>query len=94
MAWDGKRMPFKNVTKKINYMKSIKVKSGEKFNKLTVVKEVARIRRSDGGTRRIIQCKCDCGNIADVRLYRLRHGKTQSCGCLRKLKNNILTTIN
>jgi|688.fasta_scaffold139905_3 hypothetical protein len=75
-------------------MKSIKVKSGEKFNKLTVVKEVARIIRSDGGTRRIMQCKCDCGNIVNVRLYRLRHNKTKSCGCLRKIKNNILKTIN
>ena len=27
-------------------------------------------------------CKCDCGNECDVNSYNLRHGLTQSCGCI------------
>lgn len=29
-------------------------------------------------------CKCNCGNITEVRGSSLRNGRTQSCGCLRE----------
>ena len=28
-------------------------------------------------------CECDCGNQKDIKAYRLRSGRTKSCGCLR-----------
>lgn len=31
-------------------------------------------------------CKCNCGNIKEVRNYELTSGSTQSCGCLQKEK--------
>lgn len=32
----------------------------------------------------IWKCKCDCGNIAEVRVSLLRNGHTRSCGCFRR----------
>lgn len=36
------------------------------------------------GTRVIVKCQCDCGNIKTYRLSDLKSGKTQSCGCFHK----------
>lgn len=53
---------------------------GKRFGRLTVIAEDP-IRRN--GERCWI-CECDCGNNAGSILgSSLRHGKTQSCGCLR-----------
>ena len=39
----------------------------------------------------IWHCRCDCGNECDVESYSLRHGITQSCGCISSSigENNI-----
>ena len=55
-------------------MKAIKIEPGTKHGDLTVVKEV----ESDG--KRKFLCKCQCGNVAGVRLDHLRSGHTTSCG--------------
>ena len=55
----------------------IEVKTGERYGKLTIVKEVE-------GYRRKFQVKCDCGNTTNVILNSLRNGKTTSCGCYNK----------
>ena len=34
------------------------------------------------GGQKMWHCICDCGNEKDVAAYSLRHGKTNSCGCL------------
>ena len=54
------------------------VTEGQKYGKLTIIKEVSPI-----GSKRRILCKCDCGNIKEYSMDRVIHGRTQSCGCLR-----------
>lgn len=61
-----------------------KVPIGSKIGRLTVIEEVAE-RSSDN--RRMVKCKCDCGNYTVVRLYEILRGRTTSCGCLRGTKD-------
>lgn len=51
---------------------------GKKFNMLTVLEELPE--RKHGS--RVYRCKCDCGNIKDVRQDMLKNGHVKSCGCL------------
>ena len=53
--------------------------TGQKFGKLTAIKKAKP--RNDRYTRWI--CKCECGNISEVRTDYLRNGHTTSCGCTK-----------
>lgn len=56
------------------------VASGERFGRLTVLKEADKRPSS----RKICcLCKCDCGTEVVVAQASLRSGNTKSCGCLR-----------
>lgn len=54
--------------------------TGQKFNKLTVIKFDRR------GERRETYwlCECDCGNIKSIAVSNLTSGNTKSCGCLHR----------
>ena len=53
--------------------------TGQKFNRLTVIERIPN-------TSPIMwKCKCDCGNIIEVRGSYLRNGHTKSCGCQRAI---------
>lgn len=52
--------------------------TGQKFGKLTIIKYVY----TDSYRRAIWRCKCECGNVIEVRGDMLRNGNTKSCGCL------------
>lgn len=56
-------------------------KSGDKFGRLTIIKEVEKRKG-----RRFCLCQCSCANktIKEFRLSHLTSGKIRSCGCLRK----------
>lgn len=57
--------------------------TGQRFGKLVAVDSYY-----DNVTRVTFwKCKCDCGNTCFVRANRLVHGRTKSCGCLRKESN-------
>ena len=63
---------------------------GQKFNRLTVIKEGEPKKYYDKSSGRYITrsmwwCKCDCGNedLVLVSGTSLKNGKTKSCGCLR-----------
>lgn len=58
---------------------------GEKFGRLTVLKELPE--RKHGG--KVYRCQCDCGNTVDVRKDILKSGNTKSCGCLQREKASI-----
>ncbi|MGN1298074.1 MAG: HNH endonuclease [Clostridia bacterium] len=53
--------------------------TGKKFNNLTVISENGKT-----GKEILWKCKCDCGNVVNVRGYDLKNGHTKSCGCIRK----------
>ena len=64
------------------------MKVGDKFNKLTIIKESTR-RASNGGKYWV--CQCECGKIKEVRGDHLKSGHTKSCGCQNQEKiNNII----
>lgn len=59
-------------------MRKIVLEEGKKYGRLTFIKEVSSI-----GKRRMILCKCECGNIKEYSMDRVLHGRTRSCGCIR-----------
>lgn len=48
---------------------------GEKFGKLTILDKIKKYDKS------YFICKCDCGNIKEVRIDHLKNNKITSCGC-------------
>lgn len=67
--------------RKGNYKKLL-VNNGDRFGKLTVLKEVDEFIQPSGQSQRGFLCRCDCGNEKRVRLSHLNHGRVISCGCL------------
>jgi len=60
--------------------------TGNKYNKLTVIKYAGSGKKYKGGFDggAAWHCKCDCGNNAIVLGTRLRMGIVKSCGCTQK----------
>lgn len=52
----------------------------KKYNRLTIVKFVGSTKHQ----KRLVQCKCDCGNNTTVTLTSVTNGYVKSCGCLQK----------
>jgi len=57
--------------------KRLEIQQGDKYGRLTILKEVK-------GRRRTFECLCDCGNITNSTLYLLTSKQKISCGCFRK----------
>jgi hypothetical protein len=66
------------------------VRSGEKFGRLEVVREVDPIfssnrSKQNGQTKhRAVLCRCSCGVEVTVKLSGLTSGASRSCGCLKR----------
>lgn len=56
--------------------------TGEKFNRLYVIKRIENKKFPSGQTQTQYECKCDCGKIINVTRRNLLSGNTKSCGCL------------
>jgi hypothetical protein len=56
--------------KKINKMKKIEIKKGQKFGKLIVIEEVLNLKR------RTFKCLCECGKEKVFQLNHLRPVKS------------------
>lgn len=54
---------------------------GNKFNKLTVIKQLNEKKRNN----KLYLCKCDCGNIKKVSSWNLKSGSVKSCGCISNI---------
>src|SRR5262249_50418665 len=52
-----------------------------RFGRLTVISQV----KSDQWNNHRFECRCDCGNLVQVRASHLRRGEIQSCTCLREI---------
>ena len=65
-----------------------KIKSGEVYGRLTVIKEVEEHICPGGGKIRMVLCQCSCGSDpVKVSLNSLKRGTTQSCGCYKREKD-------
>jgi len=60
-------------------MGKLNIKLGDKFNSLTVVKEVEHLTLPSGQTNRAFLCECDCGKEKIIRLAHLVRGKIKTC---------------
>lgn len=58
---------------------------GQKFGKLTVIKNTGNKQSRDS----LWECLCECGNVKHVAGRHLRHDRTKSCGCITKLPQGI-----
>jgi hypothetical protein len=63
--------------------KPLIVKEGDKYNRLTIIREIEPTISSYNKIRRRFECICDCGNIWKGFLFVLRNGTTKSCGCFK-----------
>lgn len=51
---------------------------------LTVLGELAPRIRTNGKPRRILLCRCDCGNEKEILYQTMSIGRCMSCGCHQK----------
>ena len=56
-----------------------KIKEGDRFGRLTVIKNNGSYTKPSGIKVGTFLCKCDCGNFTVVRSYHLTNGDTKSC---------------
>lgn len=56
--------------------------TGQRFNRLTVIKFIPANERTARGYN--WWCKCDCGNYIKANANKLKNGLQQSCGCLKE----------
>lgn len=71
-------------------MKKMQINGGEKFNLLTIVKELDyEIQYCKGKPSKIrkVLCACECGNSIEIRLTSLKTGYAKSCGCLTRIQS-------
>ena len=54
--------------------------TNQKFNKLTVIRLLDTVRYGTS-TKRVWECKCDCGNLTKVNTSPLIRGLIKTCGC-------------
>lgn len=64
---------------------SLKVKVGEKYGRLTVLKPIKKYKNRQGILiDYYFDCLCDCGNHTIASGSNIKRGSVKSCGCLRK----------
>ena len=63
---------------------------GQRFNRLVVIEDDGT-RSSKGEIKWL--CQCDCGNLYHALGYRLRNGRTKSCGCRHGASKDYMDSI-
>jgi hypothetical protein len=64
--------------------KKLEIKQGDRYGRLTIIKESEPYISSTGRPYRKFNCLCECGNEKNITLNSLRMGQTISCGCYNK----------
>lgn len=69
--------------------KIVNLNKGDRYGRLSIIKEVEPLISKKLVKQRQFECQCDCGNIVMVRINNLHSGNTKSCGCgkVEYLKN-------
>lgn len=70
----------------------VQILIGEKFGRLTVIKELNQKRYKCGVLVRMFKCSCSCGGLKIISFSSLRAGKNQSCGCVKSERTSRLKT--
>jgi len=65
------------------------IQEGQRFTRLTVIKELPVKRIPSGQINRNFLCKCDCGTEKEVRLVHLSRGRIVSCGCYKNTRDGL-----
>ena len=73
------RYETKKVISKWEPKKIVIEEMGNRYHRLTVIKEAGRNKDNNA----LWECQCDCGNTVFVSGSSLRNGHTKSCGCQR-----------
>ena len=81
------------VVRTIKKGKKVEDLTGQKFNKLTVVRRLKDKIYKCGTVETRWLCCCDCGRETEVSGKNLKSGKVKSCGCLRGRKYNSSVVI-
>ena len=68
-------------------MRKSLVNKGEIYGYLTIIEDLGTNEKS----KRIVLCKCKCGNLIKIRYNDIRNNNTKSCGCKKKEKGRIFT---
>ena len=83
-GWGLRPSPLVFIMTDWSYVGSRKDITGERFGKLTVVREAGRKQVGKNRCKSILWlCRCDCGNETTATTSNLRTGNIRSCGCLR-----------
>lgn len=69
-------------------MAKFKDLTGQQFGKLTVI-DISKKVWSGKRERYYWKCRCECGNMKDVRTDCLTSGNVRSCGCIKKEQDKI-----
>lgn len=74
-----------------NIRQGRQIQIGEKFGKLTVIKDLGfRKQNSRNKRQRWSLCQCDCGNLCEATNNILLCGHKTSCGCIKSLGEDII----
>ena len=66
--------------------------TGQKFGRLTVIKQAKDYIKPNGIHQTKWLCKCECGNEKEIATSSLKSGATKSCGCLCLNSTNFVKT--
>lgn len=64
-------------------MKKLEIKAGDRYGRLTIIREVERHIRPTGISIRTFELECDCGKKINLPLGHIVSGHTISCGCFK-----------